>query len=520
MKKVLITINNNTLIFSYNNVKTDETKMLNTNVINNNKLLFTDEYIVNNTKIVSLFIKELCKEKNITKVNVEVNDLALLVLSVIKNNPLIEHLCLLEDVSLPYEICEKIVKNKFIKYLNCYNVPTFMIDLLDKNGIIVKSRIELFFTSDFMQGNNLNEFSTIYYKLSIRIRFPLNKDEKEDINTFFKINRYLQTIHINKADKDDIDYIVNILKSNKVSNIKIVIHSNITNEKTVEYLKKINRKYKRRYRISFGLKYSNEYLKNNVFNQLLVNILKICGFIIFSLIVFVSGYILITNYTSMKEVTKIQENISKKIKEDEKNNVIPTEPSNNNDKVITNPYIASLLSINPNTVAWVNVKNTNIDYSVLQTVDNDYYLKHNFNDEEDQNGWIFMDYRNNTIDLDKNTILYGHNRYYSGIMFGTLYKMQEKKWYTNKDNLIITLSTLYDTYEFEIFSTYKIPKTSDYLQIKFDNNTEWQSFIKMLRDRSIAKFDAQVGNDDKILTLSTCSYNNTRLVVHAVLKNS
>ena len=37
MKKVLITINNNTLIFSYNNVKTDETKMLNTNVINNNK---------------------------------------------------------------------------------------------------------------------------------------------------------------------------------------------------------------------------------------------------------------------------------------------------------------------------------------------------------------------------------------------------------------------------------------------------------------------------------------------------
>ena len=92
--------------------------------------------------------------------------------------------------------------------------------------------------------------------------------------------------------------------------------------------------------------------------------------------------------------------------------------------------------------------------------------------------------------------------------------------YTNKDNLIITLSTLYDTYEFEIFSTYKIPKTSDYLQIKFDNNTEWQSFIKMLRDRSIAKFDAQVGNDDKILTLSTCSYNNTRLVVHAVLKNS
>ena len=185
MKKVLITINNNTLIFSYNTVKTEETKMLNTNVINNNQILFTDEYIVNNTKLVSLFLKELCQEKKINHINVLVNDLALLVLSVIKNNSYIEHFCLVEDVSLPYEICEKIVKNKYIKYLNCYNVPTFMIDLLDKYGIIVKSRIELFFTSDFMQGNNLTEFSTIYYKLSIRIRFPLSNEDKDDINTFF-----------------------------------------------------------------------------------------------------------------------------------------------------------------------------------------------------------------------------------------------------------------------------------------------------------------------------------------------
>ena len=144
---------------------------------------------------------------------------------------------------------------------------------------------------------------------------------------------------------------------------------------------------------------------------------------------------------------------------------------------------------------------------------NKYYLEHNFSFEEDHNGWVFMDYRNDSVSLSKNTIIYAHNRYYSGVMFGTLYKVYYNSWYNNKENQIIKFDTLYGEHKWKIFSIYKIPKTSDYLQVNFNSDDEWLEFIDLIKTRSV-----NVGADDKILTLSTCSSSrNTRLVVHAVL---
>ena len=72
--------------------------------------------------------------------------------------------------------------------------------------------------------------------------------------------------------------------------------------------------------------------------------------------------------------------------------------------------------------------------------------------------------------------------------------------------------------EWQIFSIYKVQKTSDYLKVSFNSDSEWLDFIKMLKDRSITNFGVDVGVNDKILTLSTCSNNNKRFVIHAVLK--
>ena len=52
-----------------------------------------------------------------------------------------------------------------------------------------------------------------------------------------------------------------------------------------------------------------------------------------------------------------------------------------------------------------------------------------------------MDYRNDEQNLDSNTIIYGHNRYYSGVMFGTLNNVTKKKWLNNADNQYITFNT-------------------------------------------------------------------------------
>ena len=129
-----------------------------------------------------------------------------------------------------------------------------------------------------------------------------------------------------------------------------------------------------------------------------------------------------------------------------------------------------------------------------------------------------MDYRNDAVNLNQNTIIYGHNMYYSGVMFGTLHKAYQKSWYTNKENQIITFDTLYDDMNFEIFSIYKIPKTSDYLVTQFENNTQFIEFVQLLKSRSIYNFNIDINENDKILTLSTCTGDNSRLVIHAKLK--
>jgi sortase B len=132
-------------------------------------------------------------------------------------------------------------------------------------------------------------------------------------------------------------------------------------------------------------------------------------------------------------------------------------------------------------------------------------------------GWIYLDYRNNANELNDNSIIYGHNMG-NGTMFGSLKTVLESSWQKNKDNLVIDLDLNNNSYKFKIFSIYKVDYTTDYLITKFDTSQEKLNFIKMIRDRSEFKSDEVVGEDDYILTLSTChGKNNRRLVVHAVL---
>ena len=128
-----------------------------------------------------------------------------------------------------------------------------------------------------------------------------------------------------------------------------------------------------------------------------------------------------------------------------------------------------------------------------------------------------MDYRNNPKELSQNTIIFGHNMYYSGIMFGTLYKTKQANWYTNLDNQIITFNTLYENIEWRIFSIYALPVTNDYLIANFSTEKKYQNFLNTITERSIYNFGVPVRASDKILTLSTCSNNGkNRLVIHAV----
>lgn len=176
--------------------------------------------------------------------------------------------------------------------------------------------------------------------------------------------------------------------------------------------------------------------------------------------------------------------------------------------------INKLKTFNPDTIGFIKVMGTNINYPFVQTKDNDYYLNRSYDKTYNNAGWIFLDYRNNEFN-DKNTIIYGHGRI-NGTMFGSLKDTLKSSWQSNKDNYIIKISTEKENSIWQIFSVYKIATTSDYLQTTFSDN-EFESFINLIKGRSSYNFETNVTNEDKVLTLSTCYNDNDKMVVHAKL---
>ena len=175
-----------------------------------------------------------------------------------------------------------------------------------------------------------------------------------------------------------------------------------------------------------------------------------------------------------------------------------------------------LLKLNDETKGWIQVNGTNINYPFVQTDNNDYYLTHSYNKSYNQAGWVFMDYRNDTVNYDKNTILYAHGMN-NKTMFGSLRNILSSSWYNNTDNHIIKLSTPTENTLWQVFSVYHIETTNDYIQTEFRSDEEYQEFLDMLIGRSAVTFDTTVNANDKILTLSTCYNKTDKVVMHAKL---
>ena len=303
-----------------------------------------------------------------------------------------------------------------------------------------------------------------------------------------------------------------MLSNNRRKNINIEIHDDINDVDTIDKLKKINKKYKSKYKIKLSLIYSKDYLEKNYLKQIIFKTLKLCSIIIFLIIGSIFGYIIFNNYQSELKVNDIKDEIIKVMDEEEPvKEVTPVEEPT----AETAPAPAAapqqssykkLLGKNSDTVGWLTVLGTKIDYPIVKGSDNSYYLSRNFNRERDYNGWVFMDYRNDEQNLDSNTIIYGHNRYYSGVMFGTLNNVTKKKWLNNEANQYITFNTLNKSMTWKVFSIYSIDVTSDYLYINFENDESYQNFINLIKGRSNYQFNTNV----TVLTPKTLKYEKIR----------
>ncbi len=546
MKNILIKINSTLLTISLVN-KQENKNLNNTNIIDTKELLFSTSYIKENIELVSSFLNTIILKNKIDKVRVNNIELTTLTLDLIKNSNTIKKLLISEDKILTYEIFMKLLDNNTLEYINCYDIPPYLLEKLDMNkNIKIDVRSEIFFVSKFMEDNKLYKYSDIYYKKKIVITKNFDKRELEDFKTFIKINKYLKEIHIKNYTNDLIYSIIDIFKEYNLNNKVIVFYENnnvniIVN--SINYLKELYKDYLEVSNIDFKIVYSETYKRKNLFKQLnFVTLKYICFVVIIGALIF-GGFDYYKNYKNEHDVKNINDKLTDildnyNIEEPQDENDVEyidteeNEEQNNNTttkNTTPSPYYTKynqifdeLSGINNETVGWLTVNNTKVNYPVVQHTDNDFYLKKDFNKNKNSYGWIFMDYRNNIYNLSNNTIIWGHNSR-TGLMFGTLRYVTNESWYKNPDNQIITFNTKVKNMKWKIFSIYKIPVTNDYLYANFGNLDEFQTFLDMIRGRSMYDFGVNVTKEDHILTLSTCgtstTNSTTRLVVHAVLIN-
>ena len=177
-----------------------------------------------------------------------------------------------------------------------------------------------------------------------------------------------------------------------------------------------------------------------------------------------------------------------------------------------------LQGINQDITAWLSIKETDIDYPVVQFKNNEHYLYYDIYGRKTRYGSIFLDYRTK---LEKGTspwIIYGHNMR-DKMMFGGLTKYLDQDFF-NKHRTII-LETKNTRYFFEVFSVYLLDNKFDTLTYKFDNKIKLQTSIIQYYKQSLVKSKPLDTTYNQLLTLVTCSYTKkeARLILHALLKS-
>ena len=170
---------------------------------------------------------------------------------------------------------------------------------------------------------------------------------------------------------------------------------------------------------------------------------------------------------------------------------------------------------NEDVVGWIIMNQNKINYPILKSNDNNFYLTRDYNKKHNQSGSIFMDYRNNDF-KDKNTVIYGHSML-DGTMFGSLREMFKKGYFDTKNNHYIKIYDLNSKeITYQIFSYYIIDTENYYITTTFTTEEQYKIFIDRITKRSYKNFNIKIDTTDQILTLSTCSSNNKRKVLHAV----
>ena len=178
----------------------------------------------------------------------------------------------------------------------------------------------------------------------------------------------------------------------------------------------------------------------------------------------------------------------------------------------------------PDVCAWIQIPGIEqIDYPIFQSaadVDDNYYLEHNRDGGTDKYGEIYIQKLNSKLFDDPNTLIYGHNMN-NGSMFGKLYDGSGKQFDNQEffdEHRTIYVYTPGHILEYEIISAFVYDNRHIINSFNFELEDERMEFFdECINPSSITKKvveGATLNEDDKIITLSTCTGNDaTRYLV-------
>lgn len=219
------------------------------------------------------------------------------------------------------------------------------------------------------------------------------------------------------------------------------------------------------------------------------------------------------SYTDLEEYVKLPE-----VPEDDSEEMLVPSESGETESTRWWPDVdfEALREINPDLVGWLYIEGTEINYPVVQGADNQYYLKHLFTGEWNSSGCIFLDARNSTDLLDRNSILYGHHMK-DGSMFHGLMEYKSQEYYDEHPTVLFLTPDA--NYEVKIFAGYVASVDADAWTVGFSSDLEFKEWLRRARERSCFTSEITPAVTDRILTLSTCSYefNNARFVLLGIL---
>ena len=176
-----------------------------------------------------------------------------------------------------------------------------------------------------------------------------------------------------------------------------------------------------------------------------------------------------------------------------------------------------LSEINHELVGWLYIEGTPINYPLVQGEDNEYYLKHLFDRTYSNYGCLFLDWRNNPSFTDRNTIIYGHHMK-NDTMFSSLalYKQQE---YFNI-HPVAMIVTPKSNYLLHFFSGYVADTDDTAWETNLSSDAAFDRWLQDIAGRSLFQSNIMPTVQDRIVTLSTCSYefDNARFVLFGVVE--